>query len=94
MTTTKFVGKTESLEKHIYDIGVTNQTHLFSNTTKEIAECAGQTLKESQDIQLAIKKIEDVTFQIPAKRTETTALNKDTVNMIYKTKIDAYLLPK
>ena len=46
----KFTGLTKGLKKHIYDIGVSNQTQLFSNTTKEIAEYAGRILKESQDI--------------------------------------------
>ena len=65
VTTAKFVGKSESLEKHIYDIGVTNQTQLFSNTMKEIAEYAGRTLKESQDIRLAIKKLKMLPSRSP-----------------------------
>ena len=85
------MGKTEGLEKHIYDISVSNQTQLFSNITKEISEYAGRTLKESQDIRLAIEKIEDVTFDVPTKRTVTTALDTNTINIIYKTEIDAYI---
>ena len=82
------------LENHIYDIGVTNQTQLFSNTTKETAEYAGWILKESQDIRLAIEKIKDITFQISAKHAITSALDKDSTNMIYKTEIDAYIKNK
>ena len=62
-----------------------------SQTPLKIAKYAGRTLKESQDIRLAIEKIEDVVFQMPTKRTVTTTLDTDTVNMIYKTKIDSYI---
>ena len=42
---------------------------------KEIAEYASWALKESQDIRLAIEKVEDVTFPIPKKRVRTPELD-------------------
>ena len=38
----KFKRKTDELEGHLYNEGVTNQSQLFANTTKEVAEYAGQ----------------------------------------------------
>ena len=46
----KFKGATEDLHRHIYDVGVFNQSDLFVTTTKMVANYAGQTCKEPQDI--------------------------------------------
>ena len=88
VTASKFKGKTDELEGHIFDVGVSNQSQLFANTTKEIAEHAGQLLKEFQDIRLMIEKVEDITFPIPKKQTITWDLNEEAISIIYKTKMD------
>ena len=90
-TSAKFKGKTEDLEGHIYNVGVSNQAHLFATTTKEISEYAGRNLKESQDIRLAIEKVEDVTFTIPTKHALGGGLDTTAVDIIYKTKLDGYI---
>ena len=87
----KFKGKTDKLEEHFYNIGVANQSQLFANTTKEVAEYAGQNLKESQDIRLSIEQVDDVTFNIPTNCAETGGLNAKVVNIIYKTELDNYI---
>ena len=56
VTASEFKGKTNDLEGHIFDVGVANQSQLFATTIKEVAEYAGRTLKESQDICVAMKK--------------------------------------
>ena len=89
--TAKFKGKTEELEGHIYDAGVSNQAYLFASTTKEVSEYAGRKLKESQDIRLAIEKVEDVTFTIPSKRPTGGGLDTAAVEIIYKTELDGYI---
>ena len=72
-------------------MGVTNQAHLFRNTTKEVSEYAGHTLKESHDILLAIKKVEDVKYELPTNRAATGGLDNAAVEIIYKTELDGYI---
>ena len=69
---TKFKGETESLHGHIYDVGVYNQTELFTETTKKMASYTGQTYKEPQDIQRAIEEVKDIDILMPTKRTNIT----------------------
>ena len=91
VTTAKFKGKTNDLDGHIFDVGVANQSQLFSTTTKEVVEYAGRTLKESQDNQVAIEKVEDVTFDIPKNWAISTELDEEVVNIIYKIDLDGYI---
>ena len=91
VTALKFKGKMDDLEGHVFNVGVANQSQLFENTTKEIAEYAGRSLKESQDIRLTIEKVEDITFTIPKKRPTTTDLDSEAVKIIYKTELDGYI---
>ena len=55
----KFKGKTEAIEDHIYDVGVGNQADIFVRTTKELAEYAGRYCKQSLDIRSAIESLKD-----------------------------------
>ena len=85
-----FTGRTESLEDAIFDIGIPNQSDLFMQTTKKLANYAGRKLRESQDIKLRIKNVSYVTilrptiplnvFKGPANPTteekETSELNR------------------
>ena len=45
-TKSKNVGKTEDLNGFMYDVGRNSQAQLFTDTTREIAEYTGRTLKE------------------------------------------------
>ena len=44
--TAKFKGDTEEQHGLIYDVGVTNQSEIFTATTKKIASYAGRNCKE------------------------------------------------
>ena len=81
----KFKGKTDKLEGFIYDVGVANQAHLFATTTKEVSEYAERNLMESQDIRLAIEKVQHVIFTLLTKRSATGCLDIAAVEIIYKT---------
>lgn len=65
----KFKGATEDLYGFIYDVGVFNQSDIFVMTTKKLANYAGRTCKEPQDIQIAIEDLKDTTFTLPTKQT-------------------------
>ena len=65
----KFKGKTEALEEHIYNVGVGNQADMFVRTTKEVAEYAGRHCKQSLDIRSAIEKLTDTTIATPQPRS-------------------------
>ena len=84
----KFKGKTNELEGFIYNVGVANQSHIFATTTKEVSKYAGHNLKESQDIRLAIEKVQDATFTLPTKRSARGGLDNAAVDIIYKTELD------
>ena len=58
--TPKFKGETEALSGHIYDVGTNNQADLFTETSKRLANYAGRTYKEPQDIRRAIENIEEI----------------------------------
>ena len=64
---TKLKGKTEELDGFVYDVGSMSQAQLFADTTREIAEYAGRTLKEAQDIRMAIEDLEEITLNRPTK---------------------------
>ena len=83
----KTKGRTEELDGYIYDVGTNTQAQLFADTTREIAEYAGRTLKEAQDIRTAIEELEDTTLVKPTK--ETTG-DPDEIAAIYKIELDAY----
>ena len=68
----KFKGATEDLHGHIFDVGVFNQSDLFVTTTKKLANYAGRTCKEPQDICLAIEELKDKTFTLPTRQTGIT----------------------
>ena len=59
--------ETEELHGEIYDIGVTNETDLFTTTTKKVASYAGRHCREPQDIRVAIEELTDTKFSIPRK---------------------------
>ena len=87
-TPAKFKGKTKDLKGCVYDVEVKNWAQLFVNTTKEIAEYAERKLKESQDIFNAIKKLTDISLDMPAKPTEYDAT---TNNIVFKHLIDLHI---
>ena len=91
VTAPKFKGKTDDLEDHVFDVGVSNQSQLFADTIQEIAEYAGRSLKELQDIGLAIEKIKDVKFTVPTKQSTTPDLDAEAINIIYKTELGGYI---
>ena len=66
-TKNKNVGKTEDLNGFMFDVGSNSQAQLFTNTTREIAEYAGQTLKELQDIKQAIENLNKTSFKLPVR---------------------------
>ena len=68
-STIKFEGETDELSGHIYDINTSQQSELFTNTTKKIANYAGRNCKESKDISLAIENLEEPTWTLPVKQT-------------------------
>eukprot|EP00957_Ditylum_brightwellii_P183153 13949947-Ditylum_brightwellii.AAC.1 len=55
----KFEGRTPELKGHIYDTGYGVQASRFITTTREFAEYAGRTCKNSGNIRLAILNQED-----------------------------------
>ena len=69
LSSNKFLGETEELHGHIYDINTTRQSEMFTNTTKKVANYAGRTCKEPKDISLAIEELKDATFTMPTKGT-------------------------
>ena len=65
--TTKFKGETTALQGHIFDVGITNQADLFTETTKKLSSYAGRTCKEPQDIRRAIEDIKKITITMPVE---------------------------
>ena len=62
----KFDGSCEGLKGHVYDILDYGQADAFARTTKELAGYAGRTMKEGDDVRLAIQKLAIQTFPKPA----------------------------
>ena len=86
-----FKGDTEGLEGHIYDVGVSNQAELFTNTTKKVLSYAGRSYSEAQDIRIALETISEISIKAPKK--ETTG--DDTINtLILNKEVDAYIKRK
>jgi hypothetical protein len=50
----KFEGSCEGLKGHVYDVLDHRQADAFAKTTKELALYAGKTLKEGDDVRLAV----------------------------------------
>ena len=91
---TKLKGKTEELDGFVYDVGSMSQAQIFVDTTREIAEYTGRTLKEAQDIRMAIEDLEEITLNRPTKnRTgddeENTAIFKIELDSYFK-RLNAY----
>ena len=61
----QFTGRTKSLEDVIFDISISNQSKLFMQTTKKLANYAGRKLCKSQDIKLRIENLPDVQILRP-----------------------------
>ena len=89
-TTPKFKADTEELHGHIYDVGVMNQSDLFTNTTKKLASYAGRTCCKPQDIRLAIKELEDASIDVPTRQT-MSGVNSSVINMILSKDLDIYI---
>ena len=68
ISTKKFEGETKELFGYIYDINTSQQSELFTNTTKKIANYAGRNCKESKDISLAIEELIEPTWTLPVKQ--------------------------
>ena len=54
----RFEGKCEGLKGHVYDVLDHKQADAFAKTTKELAGYVGRTLKEGDDVRLAVKYLE------------------------------------
>ena len=68
LSSNSFVGETKELEGHIYYVGTSKQSEMFTNTTKKVANFAGRNCKESKDISLAIEDLSDHVFTLPTKQ--------------------------
>ena len=90
ISSSTFKGETDSLQGAIYDVGVSNQSELFTTTTKKIAGFAGRTCKEPKDISLAIENLEDPTFPTPTKLNVDPALD----DILLKNEVDIYVKRK
>ena len=90
ISSSTFQGETESLLGAIYDVGVSNQSELFTTTTKKIAGFAGRTCKESKDISLAIEELEDPTFTPPKKVNIDPAID----DLLLKNEVDIFIKRK
>eukprot|EP00957_Ditylum_brightwellii_P191585 14586644-Ditylum_brightwellii.AAC.2 len=53
----KFKGKTPELSSFVYDAGHALQADMYVQTTKAIAQYAGQICKQADDIKQAIEKL-------------------------------------
>ena len=88
----KFEGECEDLSGSIFDIGIPNQTEVFSNTLKKIATC-----KDSHDIRLATERLTDVSIPYPKKRVnkETDPKEKlridETIKGLFSKDLDTFL---
>mmetsp|Transcript_42989 Transcript_42989/g.50291 ORF Transcript_42989/g.50291 Transcript_42989/m.50291 type:complete len:480 (-) Transcript_42989:318-1757(-) len=99
--TEKFTGRTESLEDAIYDIGISNQSDLFMQTTKKLANYAGRKLRKLQDIKLRIETVRDIPIRRPslvpteikdAEKPSTQETELLTTNrLIFSREIDTYV---
>ena len=64
-TRVKFEGSCEGLKGHVYDILDYGQADAFARTTKELAGYVGRTMKEGDDVRLAVQKLALPTFPKP-----------------------------
>ena len=64
--TVKFEGRTESLEDAIYNIRISNQSDLFMQIRKKLANFAFRKLRKSQDIMLGIETVRNIPIQRPS----------------------------
>eukprot|EP00957_Ditylum_brightwellii_P141355 10770512-Ditylum_brightwellii.AAC.1 len=56
----KFEGKTPELKGHIFDSGYALQADLYTKTAKEIAQYAGRTCKQPEDIMGTIENLTEL----------------------------------
>ena len=90
LSSSTFKGETETLHGAIYDVGVLNQSELFTTTTTKIAGFAGCTCRESKDISLAIEELKDPTFTPPKKFNVDPALD----DLLLKNEVDIFVKRK
>jgi hypothetical protein len=61
----KFDGSCEGLKGHVYDMLDYKQADAFTKTTKELAGYVGRTMKEGDDVRLAVQNLKLPTFNKP-----------------------------
>ena len=61
---TKFIGNTEDLGEHVYDIGY-NQSDQYTTTTREISHHVGHTYKNGADVKRSIDGLTQLLLAIP-----------------------------
>ena len=83
-----FQGETPTLEGHTYDIGIPNQSEVFTQTTKKIASYAGRNCREAHSMRTAIENLKTPTF---AKPTMDTDGDQDVNKMLLIEATNAYV---
>eukprot|EP00957_Ditylum_brightwellii_P126337 9631642-Ditylum_brightwellii.AAC.2 len=73
----KFEGKTPELKGHTFDTGYTLQADLYMKTAKEIAQYAGRTCKQPEDIMGAIKNLMELVLVAPTTAIVTAMGDPD-----------------
>ena len=86
-----FVGETDELHGHIYDVNTSKQSELFTTTTKKIANYAGRTCREAKDISLAIEELKDPLFPRPVKQNTG---DSDVDNILLKEEVQLHVRRK
>ena len=75
------------MDSYVYDVGTIAQAQLFADTTREIAEYAGRTLKEAHDITMAIKDLEEF---ILTKSTKAVSTDATEIKVEYTIEMEHY----
>ena len=87
--TARFEGSCEGLKGHVYDVLDHNQADAFAKTTKELAGYVGRTLKEGDDVRLAVQNL-----ALPAINKPTVPLAGSTdkyIEMEWQAEMKIYL---
>eukprot|EP00957_Ditylum_brightwellii_P084817 6449486-Ditylum_brightwellii.AAC.1 len=94
----KFEGMTPKLKGHTFDTGYALQADLYMKSAKEIAQYAGRTCKQPEDIMGAIENLTELVLKAP-NITSVTAMLSDpddpfddaTLKIYLSKEIDFYL---
>ena len=94
MRGTKFIGNTEDLGDHIYDIGY-NQSDQYTTTTREISHHVGRTYKNGADVERSIDGLTPLVLDIPVDPVYPDESNLSKVVIrIWEREVDGYVRRK